>query len=71
MRIKEITSQHRRDFKAIYECQHCGATYDGCGYDDAHFHNNVVPAMECKMCHKIAGENYRALATKYPEGRQV
>ena len=24
MRIKEITYQHRRDFQAIYECDHCG-----------------------------------------------
>lgn len=26
MKIQEITSQHRRDFYAIFECEHCGAT---------------------------------------------
>ena len=24
MRIKEILWQNRRDFKAVYECEHCG-----------------------------------------------
>ena len=24
MRIKEITHQSRRDFKAIFKCSHCG-----------------------------------------------
>jgi len=24
MKIKKIVSQHRRDFIAIYECEHCG-----------------------------------------------
>lgn len=24
MKIKEIKSQHRRDFFAIYVCEHCG-----------------------------------------------
>ena len=24
MRIKEITYQSRRDFKAIFKCSHCG-----------------------------------------------
>lgn len=42
MRIKEILSQHRRDFIAIYECEHCGHTYKSGGYDDANFHNEVA-----------------------------
>lgn len=71
MRIKEIISQHRRDFTAIYECEHCGYTEKKSGYDDANFHQNVIPAMKCKKCGKVAGENYRPLATKYPEGMQV
>jgi hypothetical protein len=71
MKIKEITSQSRRDFWAVYECEHCGATKKGRGYDDAYFHQNVIPAMECSVCGKSAGENYRPLQTKYPEGQQV
>ena len=43
MHIKKIVSQNRRDFIAIYECEHCGHTSEGSGYDDAHFHKNVIP----------------------------
>lgn len=68
MRIKEITDQHRRDFTAIYECEHCGETKRGSGYDDAYFHQNVIPAMECSKCEKTASDTYRPLTTKYPEG---
>lgn len=71
MRIKEIISQNRRDFVAIYECEHCGHTEKGSGYDDANFHNNVIPSWKCKKCGKTAGENYRGLAPKYPEGFQI
>ena len=71
MRIKEITHQHRRDFQAIYECEHCGRTEKGSGYDDANFHQNVIPKIECNKCGKTAGENYRPLQTKYPEGFQI
>lgn len=71
MRIKEIISQHRRDFRAIYECEHCGHSGEGSGYDDANFHENVIPNMECESCGKKASESYRPLSTKYPEGYQV
>lgn len=71
MKIKRITSQHRRDFQAIYECEHCGETVAGGGYDDAHFHHNVIPDMACKACGKKAGDDYRPVATKYPEGQVV
>lgn len=67
MKIKKITSQSRRDFYAIYECEHCGATHEGSGYDDTNFHQNVIPKMKCKECGKTAGEDYRPLATKYPD----
>lgn len=66
MRIKQIVNQHRRDFTAIYECQHCGETKRGGGYDDDHFHRNVVPAMNCEACGKAAPEDFRPLGTKYP-----
>ena len=71
MRIKEILNQHRRDFYAIYECEHCGYTYKDGGYDDANFHQNVIPNMECPKCGEKANANYRPLTTKYPEGMQI
>lgn len=46
MRIKEIISQHRRDFKAIFECEHCGYTETKSGYDDANYHQNVIPILK-------------------------
>lgn len=71
MRIKTIISQHRRDFQAVFECEHCGGIITRGGYDDDHFHRNVVPALKCANCGKSADKNYRPLATKYPEGAQV
>lgn len=67
MKIKTIKSQYRRDFTAVYECEHCGATIEGNGYDDAYFHKNVIPDMVCQQCGKKADENYRPLTTKYAE----
>jgi len=37
MKIQKILSQNRRDFQAIYECEHCGYSHQGSGYDDAMF----------------------------------
>lgn len=71
MRIKKIISQYRRDFQAVYECEHCGHTMKGYGYDDDFFHNEVIPNKVCPKCGKKAGENYRPLAPKYPDGMQV
>lgn len=71
MRIKDIISQHRRDFRATYECEHCGHQTESGGYDDANFHNNVIPTMKCSKCGKTALENYRPLTTKYPDGMDV
>lgn len=68
MRIKEILTQHRRDFTAIYECEHCGHTRKASGYDDSHFHHKVIPSWTCAKCGKKAPENYRPLTTKYPDG---
>lgn len=71
MRIKQILSQNRRDFQAIYECEHCGCTEKGTGYDDANFHQKVIPAWECGKCHKTADESYKPMEPKYPEGMLV
>jgi len=67
MKIQKIESQHRRDFYAIYECEHCGHTGRGSGYDDDHFHRNVIPAMKCGHCGKTAPDNFRPMGTKHPE----
>ena len=71
MKIKKILDQHRRDFNAEYECEHCGHTKKGPGYDDDHFHVEVIPLMKCTECKKTASDDYRPLATKYNEGEQV
>lgn len=71
MKIQKILRQTRRDFTAVYECEHCGATVTGYGYDDANFHHNVIPEIKCVKCGKKAPEDYRTLTTKYPEGKVV
>ncbi|HKJ34276.1 MAG TPA: hypothetical protein VJ945_01410 [Flavobacteriaceae bacterium] len=72
MKIKKINSQSRRDFWADMECEHCGHIEKNVsGYDDANFHQNVIPKMECKECGKTSGDDYRPLTTKYPEGMQL
>lgn len=51
MFIKEFLSQHRNDFTAMMECQHCGSAHKlTSGYDDDNYHLNVIPAMTCKAC---------------------
>lgn len=71
MKIKTIISQHRRDFTAIYECEHCNHEKEGTGYDDSNFHKNAIPAMKCSECGKKAADNYRPLTTKYAENQIV
>ena len=67
MKIKRIRIQIRRDFRAIYECEHCGNEKEGSGYDDTNFHQNVIPEMKCEGCGKTASGDYRPLTTKYPD----
>ena len=71
MKIQKITGQHRRDFTAVYECEHCGYTYNGSGYDDSYFHNTVIPAKKCPECGKTAASDYRPLTTKYKDSEIV
>jgi len=66
MKIKSIHRQHRRDFYATYECEHCGHTVKATGYDDDNFHQNVIPQMLCGQCGKSAGDDYVAWTPKYP-----
>lgn len=67
MKIKKVTSRSRRDFWAVYKCEHCDAEKATHGYDDANFHDNVIPKMKCHDCGKISPENYEPIATKYEE----
>ena len=71
MKIREIKSQNRRDFVAVYECEHCGHTIEGYGYDDTNFHVNVIPKMKCKNCQQISKATYRPLSTKYPDSMTI
>ncbi len=58
MKIKEITSEHRNDFAAIMECEHCGGTQKlTSGYHDNYYHTQVIPAMKCGKCGKKRDEN--------------
>lgn len=67
MKIQKIISQHRRDFRAVYECETCGHTKEGSGYDDSNFHQNVIPNMPCDKCGNKAPSYYRPLGTKYED----
>ena len=72
MKIKKIISQYRRDFRADYICEHCEhVEKNKPGYDDANFHQNVIPDMKCEKCGEKAPADYRPLTTKYPEGKVV
>ena len=71
MKIKTILNQSRRDFTAIYECESCGHTKNGYGYDDGNFHQNVIPAMKCEKCGEKSPEEYRPLTTKYPDSQTI
>ena len=71
MKIKAIIRQSRRDFQALYECEHCGDVVQKNGYDDTNFHHNVIPNMICHRCGQIADDNYRPLETKYPAGMVI
>lgn len=71
MKIERIVSQHRRDFIAIYQCEHCGHEHEGIGYDDTYFHVNVVPKKECPKCDKMSPSDHRPLTTKHPDHKIV
>lgn len=68
MRIKRKVNQSRRDFTAIYVCEHCGAEKEGRGYDDDYFHRNVIPAMECPDCGKVSPDDAPTTAPDVPAG---
>ena len=70
MQIVKYTFWSRRDFHAIYECENCGYQKEDYGYDDRHFHDNVIPNMKCEKCGKSRndlGIKYEPTPTKYAE----
>lgn len=71
MQIKRYINRNRRDFNAVYQCEHCGAEEVKSGYDDSYFYQEVIPNMECSECKKKAGKEYKPLATRYPDSSVV
>lgn len=56
MRLMKKISQDRRDFTGIYVCDGCGLEVTGYGYDDAYFHESVIPAMKCGGCGAVGND---------------
>lgn len=51
MKLIKRTSQTRRDFRADYQCEFCGAEQkDKSGYDDSYYYTHVIPNMVCQRC---------------------
>lgn len=74
MKIKKILNQYRRDFTAVFVCEGCGHEVEKGGYDDQHYHETVIPSMQCESCGLTSadyGIEYRPLTTKYPEHFQI
>lgn len=75
MKIKEITSQYRRDFTATMQCEFCGnIEHNVSGYDDRYFHDEVIPDFTCNACGKSTnseGGTITKTQTKYPEDMQL
>lgn len=68
MKIIKINNWNRRDFYADMECEHCGNIHkDVSCYDDAYFHQDVIPNMKCKKCGKTAKEDYKPMTPKYED----
>lgn len=67
MKIKKILNRNRRDFTAIYECEHCDFEEERGGYDDSYFHQEVLPKRKCDKCGKIAPEDSSRLAPRYAD----
>ena len=58
MKIKEILWQHRNDFTAVIECEHCGSCQSlNNGYNDNFYHTKVLPSIPCKKCTKATLED--------------
>lgn len=57
MRLIKKLDKVNRDFQGVYECETCHGVRIDEGldsYDDANFHENVIPEMPCYLCDKEA-----------------
>lgn len=57
MRLIKKLDKVNHDFQGVYECETChGVRIDKSldSYDDANFHENVIPEMPCYLCDKKA-----------------
>lgn len=52
MKIKEFLSQNRRDFRAIFECEHCGRILNTKKEKDRGY---------CEVCHDRYNEEMHAI----------
>ncbi|SCB51764.1 hypothetical protein GA0061099_102142 [Bradyrhizobium yuanmingense] len=50
MKIQTLTDQLRNDLYGTLVCEHCEHSQKFVGYDDANWHNNVLPAIKCSTC---------------------
>lgn len=74
MKLIKVSDQMRRDFTGEYECESCGHTKTGNGYDDRYFHHTVIPNMKCPACGESTvslGLEPKPRATKYPDWQVV
>ena len=69
MKIIRRFNQHRRDFRADMQCEHCGTVrLDVSCYDDDFFHRKVIPDMACSDCGEKSPEDNIPQGTKYASG---
>ncbi len=67
MKITKMYDQHRRDFWFDAECEHCGhVVKNQGGYDDANFHQNVMPKRECPECGRTSAVVGERPEPRYP-----
>jgi len=53
MKIQKVLWQERKDFTAIFKCEHCGDTVKGNGVVSAAFLKKALPDMTCEKCGKM------------------
>lgn len=50
MKINKVTYRSGNDFRAEYECEHCGDKFEAWGYSDSNYYDNVMPNAICDKC---------------------
>lgn len=72
MYLKEKTWQHRRDFRGILQCEHCGQQQElTSGYDDVNYHENVIPSIKCRQCGQVAPADGKRTAPSVPAWKVI